>query len=438
MLINWLRAIVLTLVFIFFSVNPPSILGVASTNHPESFYNPTVQLMLDQVDQGEIYSLTGDLSGEWPVTINEQPYTLNTRHALSGEPNQKAAEYLHEYYQALGLDTSYQNFTYQEQLLSNVVAQKSGTVFPERVFMITSHFDDVPVTPPAPGADDNASGTVAVMLAASILNQYEFGCTLRFVNFNAEEYGMIGSQDYAQQAYCAGEDIRGVLNLDMIAWNTTDSAPEMDLHALPSIPGSSEMADVFQEVVSAYGLQISPTAADPITTRSDHSSFWRRGYPAILVTEDMDDFNPNYHTVDDLLDNIQDLDYYAEMIKASLGTLAHLGCLVEDGWGTVSGIVTDQTTQLPIPGAVVSLTNPEWGYTFYTRTDENGAYQFSALQGWHTLTADDFGYRVDSSEIYVTQNQSLTVNLELMPANETATYLPLAGNGIQISPPGCP
>jgi hypothetical protein len=438
MLINRLRAIILILAFFSLSVNPPSILGVASTNQPESFFNPTIQLMLDQVDQGKIYSLTGDLSGEWPVTINEQPYTLNTRHALSGEPNQKAAEYLYQYYQALGLDTSYQNFTYQEQLLSNVVAQKTGTVFPERVFMITSHFDDVPVTPPAPGADDDASGTVAVMLAASILNQYEFGCTLRFVNFNAEEYGMIGSQDYAQQANCAGEDIRGVLNLDMIAWNTLDSAAEMDLHALSSIPGSSEMADVFQEVVSAYGLQISSTAADPIITRSDHFSFWRLDYPAILVTEDLDDFNPNYHSADDRLDNIQDFDYYAEIIRASLGTLAHMGCLVEDGWGSVNGIVTDQTTHLPNPSAAVSHTNPEWGYTFNTRTDQNGAYQFSALQGWHNLTADDFGYRVNRSEIYVTQIQSLTVNLELVPINETAMYLPLAGNGLPIPQPNCP
>jgi hypothetical protein len=438
MLINRLRVIVLILAFFSLSVNPPSILGVASANQPESFFNPTIQLMLDQVDQGKIYSLTGDLSGEWPVSINEQPYTLITRHALSGEPNQKAAEYLYQYYQALGLDTAYQNFTYQEQLLSNVVAQKTGTVFPERVFMITSHFDDVPVTPPAPGADDDASGTVAVMLAASILNQYEFGCTLRFVNFNAEEYGMIGSQDYAQQAYCAGEDIRGVLNLDMIAWNTLDSAAEMDLHALSSIPGSSEMADVFQEVVSVYGLQISSTAADPIITRSDHFSFWRLDYPAILVTEDLDDFNPNYHSADDRLDNIQDFDYYAEIIRASLGTLAHMGCLVEDGWGSVNGIVTDQTTHLPVPGAAVSLTNPEWGYTFNTRTDQNGAYQFSALQGWHNLTADDFGYRVNRSEIYVTQIQSLTVNLELVPINETAMYLPLAGNGLPIPQPNCP
>jgi hypothetical protein len=212
----------------------------------------------------------------------------------------------------------------------------------------------------------------------------------------------------------------------------------MDLHALVSIPGSSEMAVIFQEVVSAYGLQISPTAADPITTRSDHSSFWRLGYPAILITEDMDDFNPNYHSADDLLENIQDLDYYAEMIKASLGTLAHMGCLVEDGWGTVKGVVTDQTTRLPIPGAAVSLSNPEWGYTFNTRTDQGGNYQFSALQGWHNLTADDLGYGIDSSQVFINQNQSITVNLELMPANETVIYLPLAGNGLPIPQPGCP
>jgi hypothetical protein len=100
--------------------------------------------------------------------------------------------------------------------------------------------------------------------------------------------------------------------------------------------------------------------------------------------------------------------------------------------------VTDRTTQLPIPGAAVSLSNPEWGYTFDTRTDQGGYYQFSALQGWHNLTADEFGYRVDSSQVFITQNQSLTVNLELMPANETVMYLPLAGNGFPIPQSGCP
>lgn len=438
MLVNWLRFILLILASFSFSVNQPPIPGALSSLQAETIFNPTVQLMIDQVDQGEVYSLLGDLTGEWPITLNDKFYTIETRHALSGEPNQQAADYLYQYYQALGLDTSFQNFTYQERLLANVVAQKTGTVFPERVFMITSHFDDVPVTPPAPGADDDASGTVAVMVAANILSQYEFGCTLRFVNFNAEEYGMIGSKEYAQRAYCAGEDIRGVLNLDMIAWNTADSVPEMDLYAQSSIPGSSEMAEVFTDVVNAYSLQVSPTTADPVITRSDHFSFWRMNYPAILVSEDMDDFNPNYHSADDRLNNIPDFNYYTEIIKASLGTLAHMGCLVQDGWGTISGVVSDGTTLLPIPSTTVTLTNPEWGYTFTTNTDENGAYQFSALQGWHKLTADNYGYMITSSDVFITQNQSLTVDIDLVPVDEKVIYLPLSANLFSNLKPGCP
>jgi hypothetical protein len=417
----------------------PSTLGLASPSQSETSYNPLIQSMLDQVDQAVVYTQVGNLSGEWPVTIDNQPFTLNTRHALSGEPNQKATQYLNQYYQSLGLDTAYQSFTFQGLQLSNVVAQKTGTVFPERIFMITSHFDDVPVTPPAPGADDNASGTVGVMLAASILNQYEFGCTLRFVNFNAEEYGMIGSKDYVQQSYCAGEDIRGVLNLDMVAWNSPQSAPEMDLHALSTIPESSAIANLFQEVVTAYGLQITPSLAEPIITGSDHFSFWRLGYPSILVTEDMDDFNPNYHSADDRLDTLQDFDYFTEMIKASLGTLAEMGCLVENGWGTVNGIVSDQINHLPIANASVSLANPEWGYTFTTRTDQNGSYQISGLQGMHTLSVDGNGYAAATYPgVMITHDKSLILDLELEPIYESIIYLPLSANLRNTPLPGCP
>ncbi len=436
MLINRLFAFVVVLAV---CMVPSSTLGLASPNRIETNYRPLIKSMLDQVDPGLVYDLTGDLSGEWPVMINSQLYTINTRHALSGEPIQKASQYLYQYYQDLGLDTSYQNFTFQGQQLSNVVAQETGTVFPDRIFMITSHFDDVPVTPPAPGVDDNASGTVAVMVAASILNQHEFGCTLRFVNFNAEEYGMIGSEDYVQQAYCKGEDIQGVLNLDMIAWNTPQSAPEMDLHALSTIPKSSEIANLFQEVVTTYGLQITPSLAHPIITRSDHFSFWRLGYPSILVTEDMDDFNPNYHSVKDRLGTIKDFEYFTEIIKASLGTLAEMGCLVENGWGTVSGRVTDQTTQIPIPGVSVSLTNPEWGYTFNTRTDQNGYYQISGLQGLHNLTLDAIGYAAAAySDLMIARDQSLTNDAELEPVSERVIYLPLSVNLRNAPLPGCP
>ena len=77
--------------------------------------------------------------------------------------------------------------------------------------------------PIIPGADDNASGSVATLLAADILSQYQWGCTLRFAFWTGEEQGLLGSYAYAQQAYQSGENILGYLNLDMIAWNTIGS-----------------------------------------------------------------------------------------------------------------------------------------------------------------------------------------------------------------------
>jgi hypothetical protein len=419
-----------------FSLVPPSDIGRATTNPS---WSPLIQTMLDQVEQSQVSNLTGGLSGEWPVMIDSQPYTISTRHALSGEPIQNATQYLYEYYQDLGLDTNYQNFSFAGEQLSNVIAQKTGTVFPERIFMITSHFDDVPITPPAPGADDDASGTAGVMLAASVLSQYDFGCTLRFANFNAEEYGMVGSEDYVEQVYCAGEDIRGVINLDMVAWNTPQSPPEMDLHALTTIPESGQISSIFKQTVSTYGLGITPTDADPVVSRSDHASFWSYDIPAILVSEDIADFNPNYHSAQDTLGNLQDMDYFTDMIKASIGTLAQMGCLVENGWGTIAGVVTDDSTLLPIPNASVSLHNPEWGYTFNTRTDQNGTYQISALQGNHDLRVDGVGYTArDYFALSITRDQTLNSDIKLSPIDEQIIFLPISANVSNLPPDGCP
>ena len=325
-----------------------------------------------------------------------------------------------------------------ENTLNNIIAQKNGSIFPERIFLITSHYDDVPVTGPAPGADDNASGTAGVMLAAKILNQYDFGCTLRFVNFGAEEYGLIGSKDYAQKAYCSGEDIQGVINLDMIAWNTPGSSPNMDLHALSSIPGSNQLAITFQDVVSEYNLDLIPELADPVTTRSDHASFWRYEVPAILVSEDWEDFNPHYHTSDDDLESLQDIDYFTSMIKASLGTLAQEGCLVEGGWGTISGQVVDSQTLQPVPGTSVWLNNPGWDFTQFTRSDSNGNYQFTALAGWNTLTVDGFGYTRSELDVLILKNQDLEQSIQVETLSESAIYLPLSANIRHAPLPGCP
>jgi len=395
--------------------------------------------MIDQVAQSQVYQLTGDLSGAWPVSIGGASYTITTRHSGSGDPIHKAAQYLLEYYESLGLVVGLQDFTYKDLTLSNVVAEKAGSVFPERVFLITSHYDNMPPFGLAPGADDNASGTIGVMLAAKILTQFDFGCTLRFVNFAAEEQGLYGSSAYTHRAHCDHQDQRGVLNLDMIAWNTPSSLPEVELHANPEIPGSMEIANLFSQVVDVYKLNLTPTQPSPPTYASDHARFWAFDIPAILVIEDFSDFNPFYHSQNDSLENIPDLAYYTEMVKASLATLAHMGCLVEEGWGTVSGIVSNIDTGDPIEDAQVLLTNPTWGYTFQSITDEEGIFTLPALAGDHILTADAFQF-AQSPEFTLTvfPEGTTSQDLSLKPAREQQHFLPITGDHAFVPLNGCP
>ncbi len=178
---------------------------------------------------------------------------------------------------------------------------------------------------------------------------------------------------------------------------------------------------------------------DPFISASDHASFLKLGFPAILASEDGKDFNPYYHSDGDNLDNLPDFEYYTEAVKASLATLASMGCLVENGWGIVEGVVTEKNTNTPIPNATISLTNPDWGYSFDTYTDEVGYYQLSVLEGWHNLTADGIGYAAANySGIFSTRDQPLSINIELESTTEMVIFLPISVSSPPDPLPDCP
>lgn len=288
---------------------------------------PAIQEMIDQVTPSLVSNYDGGLSGEWPVTIGGSPYTIMTRYSRSITPVEKATQYVFEHFESLSLDTYYQYFTLSGSQKRNVVAEQPGIDQPERVFMVTAHLDDYSGDPYnyAPGADDNASGSSAVLIAADILSQYTFDCTLRYALFTGEEQGLVGSQAYAQQAFLNGDNIEGVLNLDMIGYNSDDS-PVIELHTRTNNASDLAIANLLADVVSAYQLNLTPEIQPFNFGSSDHASFWDYGYPAILAIEDFDDFNPSYHTTGDVL-AILDLTYFTNFVKAAVGTMAHLGCL---------------------------------------------------------------------------------------------------------------
>ena len=150
-----------------------------------------------------------------------------TRYAERGDKCNLASEYISQVFQSNGLNTSYDPFLYKNKAkMRNVIGEKPGTTAPNKIIIICAHYDSISSTKAmtiAPGADDNGSGVAAVMVAAEVLSDYDFNYTIRFIAFDCEELGLWGSAHYANDAEIRGDNIVGVINLDMIAYNPDPS-----------------------------------------------------------------------------------------------------------------------------------------------------------------------------------------------------------------------
>ncbi len=209
-----------------------------------------------------------------------------------------------------------------EGSLNNVVATKSGLSYPDQYYIICAHYDDMPSGPIAPGADDNASGTAAVIEAARVLAPYNFAYSIRFLLVSGEEQGLIGSASYAANAAAAGEQIRGVINLDMIGYDGNNDG-RMEIHA-GNMSSSQEIGQLIRGNITTWNLGlVSDYLTSGSTTASDHASFWNAGYPAVLLIEDFQDFTPYYHTTSDRLSTLRS-SYFLENARLAIGSLAML------------------------------------------------------------------------------------------------------------------
>jgi hypothetical protein len=397
-------------------------LAQAPADLPEAIgYDPLVADIIAQVTTPTLkYELEG-LTGERPVTVAGTSYTVTTRNSYRTQEISMATRYAYEQFAAAGLSVTYHDYTYGSYHWRNVVAEKLGLVDPEAIYLITAHVDDLPNSSVAPGADDNGSGSVAVLMAARLLAGRHFAYTLRFVLFTGEEQGLIGSAAYAADCAARGEDIRGVINLDMIAYNSTEHPePVLDLYARTDIPDSLELTLIFSDVIGTYGLNLIPNRFDipsgfPIRN-SDQWSFLQQGYPAFLAIEDLSDFTPYYHTSQDALSTL-DLDYYADFTRAAIATLVHLGGLFPDvGWGRVSGTVTDLEAGQPLPAATVSTFWPVDCYTFTAVADASGTYTLPLPVANYTLTVvSQSYYAVTVTNVSIVTDTVTTLDLELAP-----------------------
>ncbi|MCU0343707.1 MAG: M28 family peptidase [Ignavibacterium sp.] len=297
-------------VFLLFII---SIFIFQSNLSPQS---TVVQQIINSVNQDSLIYFVRELSGNVPTIINGTSQTIVSRH--KNQPGNALAEtYIKQKLQSYGLAVTIQTFSTTGK---NVYAVQPGTEFPNKKYIICAHFDDMPSGTIAPGADDNASGTAAVIEAARIFSQYSFPYTIIYALWDEEEQGLIGSDYYATQAANAGDSILGVINMDMIAYDGNNDG-NADVHT-SSIANTNSLKDKMIEVNLAYGINLDLDVV-PAQPYSDHQSFLDKGYSAILLIEDDNDFHPQYHTVNDNLSYFNQ-PYFLKMSKLSLGTLAEL------------------------------------------------------------------------------------------------------------------
>lgn len=277
-------------------------------------YDNQVENVINTVNLDSLIFQLRNLSGEDVVMISGETTTIE--HRVSDWGNNLAAQYIYETLESIGLETTWDLYSMSG---INVYAVQPGTVYPDEYYMICGHYDAMDYY----CADDNGSGTAAVIEAARILSTMEFEYSIIYALWDEEELGLIGSADYAAMAASNGDVIHSVINMDMISWDE-DEDMVAELHTSNNA-NSTQLADYIVEINSIYELGIVPSIELPGTSASDHSSFWNNGYPSVLVIEEYygGDFNPYYHTEEDRI-AILNMEYFHEMAKLCIGSLTSL------------------------------------------------------------------------------------------------------------------
>lgn len=361
--------------------------------------NATIRSIIDQITPTELAQLIRELSGEVPVTVRGRLDTIRTRYATAAK-NSIALWYLYEKFQTFSLDSvNFHSFSWSQGTDSNIIATKNGRRYPRQYWIIGGHLDCTSESPStyAPGADDNASGTVAAIIAAKYMSPYPWKYTIKFIGWNTEEFGLYGSDAHAALVLSRGDSLLGVINGDMIATEMTNN-DSIRIYT-GTRTGSRAIGDTFFNTNQVYGIGLRVRRSTSVPANSDHYSYYSRGFNAVHVFED--DFSPVYHTTGDRITAASfDTIYYTKVVKAMVATLATLAQPDTD--------ITYLSEELPVSNSelqITSIPNP-------FRTNAIIRIPHSAIRNPHSVIRiyDVMGRLVKSFKISAPSGQRQAVN----------------------------
>lgn len=308
-----------------------------------SSQNIVVQNILNEVRIDSLAQLVKQLSGQLPIIANGLNDTIKTRFSYS-LGNEKAYKFMRNLLIQYGLKVDSFIFSPNGK---NLFGIKTGYKYPDKRLMIGAHYDNAGSWAVAPGADDNASGTAAVLEAARIFSKYDFPYTIVFALWDEEEQGALGSKYYTSTIMGQPGTFMGYINLDMIGWDGNIDTVA-DIH-VRSIANSMQLAERAQNCNLKYNVGLNLHIVNPGSPATDHYPFWENGLTAIGINEEYDkDFNPYWHTPADTLGHFN-LDFYQRCTKLAYATLAD--CSLD----TVS---TLSIFEKPLPNNISIWPNP--------------------------------------------------------------------------------
>ena len=275
--------------------------------------DPLIEELLGQIDANSYTELLTELT------------TFPTRYACT-QSYLDAKDAVAAHFTELGLEVEQLQFNNHCYLCEgaqgiDVIGKKVGSVRPDDWYMVGAHLDSISQNPcvNAPGANDNGSGSAAVMELARLFADVNTEGTILFVTFGGEELGLYGSAAMARAMADNGsiDKLKGFVVLDMISFHADTWGGYLE---------GSKRTPEQQQAVYTIGA-MGQTYTELVMTGafsamgSDHVPFLNKGVPGALLIETDWSHDDGYHTTNDILER-QDITYAVEMTKVAAASLA--------------------------------------------------------------------------------------------------------------------
>jgi Zn-dependent M28 family amino/carboxypeptidase len=257
---------------------------------------------------------------------------------------ERTAGTISEQFASFGYRVTRQPFVFAGNTYHNIIAELTGASSPETLLIVGAHYDSVHTTP---GADDNASGVAGLLGLARALAGAQMERTVKFVAFALEEWPVYRSRNmasyhYAQSLKEKNERVEGMICLEMIGYFCDREGcqrypfPFMNkifpgagnfismVGNMRSKSFTERIAKDFQQGTDLPVVTLNAPAIVIGIDFSDHWSFGKFGYKALMVTDTAFYRNPHYHAPTDLPDTLD----YVRMSKVVEGLTAAI-----EEWG---------------------------------------------------------------------------------------------------------